>query len=96
MFPLQEIPFIYQAIIAFPFGLIIGSFLNVVIYRVPRGESVAFPASHCGSCGAPVKPYDNIPLLCYALLRGRCRACKASFSWIYPFVEFLTGCLFFR
>ena len=95
MFPLQEIPFLSQALIAFPFGLVIGSFLNVVIYRVPRGESVAFPASHCGSCGVPVKPYDHIPLLSYAILRGRCRACKAGFSWVYPLVELLTGCLFF-
>ncbi|MBS1812105.1 MAG: prepilin peptidase [Acidobacteria bacterium] len=95
MFPFQDLPFIVQALIAMPFGLIIGSFLNVVIYRVPRGESVAFPASHCGSCGASVKPYDNIPLLSYAILRGRCRACKTGISWIYPLVELLTGCLFF-
>ena len=95
MFPLQELPLIIQALYAFPFGLIIGSFLNVVIYRVPRGESVAFPGSHCGSCGAGVKAYDNIPLLSYVLLRGRCRACRAKISWVYPMVEGWTGLGFF-
>ncbi len=92
--PVAELPFAFYAIAAFVFGLLVGSFLNVVIWRVPRGESVAFPGSHCGSCGAPVKPYDNIPLLSYAVLRGRCRACKANFSLIYPAVELLTGLLF--
>ena len=95
MFPLQDFPLLFQALIALPFGLVIGSFLNVVIYRVPRGESVAFPASHCGSCGAPVKPYDNIPVLSYLILRGKCRACKAPFSWRYPLVELFVGLLFF-
>lgn len=93
MYPLQELPYIAQAIIALPFGLIIGSFLNVVIYRVPRGESVAFPGSHCGSCGTPIKPYDNIPVLSYLILRGRCRSCKSKISWRYPGVELLTGLL---
>jgi leader peptidase (prepilin peptidase)/N-methyltransferase len=88
------LPFAFFALTAFIFGLLIGSFLNVVIYRVPRGESIAFPASHCGSCGNPVKPYDNIPLLSYAILGGRCRFCKAKISWIYPAVELLTGLLF--
>lgn len=95
MFPLQDLPLIFQAIVALPFGLIIGSFLNVVIYRVPRGESVAFPGSHCGSCNTPIKAYDNIPLLSYLLLRGRCRACKAKISWVYPMVELWTGLGFF-
>ncbi len=95
MFSFQEFPLIFQAIIALPFGLIVGSFLNVVIYRVPRGESVAFPGSHCGSCGAAIKPYDNIPLLSYLLLRGRCRACQAKISWVYPAVELWTGLGFF-
>jgi leader peptidase (prepilin peptidase)/N-methyltransferase len=94
MFPIQELPRLFQALLAFPFGLIIGSFLNVVIYRVPRGESVTLPASHCGSCGTPVKPYDNIPVLSYLLLRGRCRSCRAPISWLYPAVELLTGLLF--
>ena len=95
MFPLQELPLIIQALIASVFGLIVGSFLNVVIYRVPQGESIAFPASHCGSCGKAVKPYDNIPLLSYAILRGRCRFCKETYSWRYPAVELLVGLLFF-
>jgi leader peptidase (prepilin peptidase)/N-methyltransferase len=91
MFPIQELPLLVQAIIALPFGLIVGSFLNVVIYRVPRGESVVFPGSHCGTCNTPIKPYDNIPLLSYALLRGRCRSCRAPISWVYPMVELWTG-----
>jgi leader peptidase (prepilin peptidase)/N-methyltransferase len=76
------------------FGLVIGSFLNVVIYRWPREESIVLPASHCGSCGAAVKPYDNIPVLSYAMLRGRCRSCGEHFSLRYPAVEALTGLLF--
>jgi leader peptidase (prepilin peptidase)/N-methyltransferase len=75
-------------------GLIIGSFLNVVAYRLPRGESLAHPPSRCPSCGAPVKPYDNIPVLSWLLLRGRCRACKAPISARYPLVEALTGTLY--
>jgi leader peptidase (prepilin peptidase) / N-methyltransferase len=74
-------------------GLIIGSFLNVVAYRLPRGESLAHPPSRCPSCGAPVKPYDNIPVLSWLLLRGRCRSCKAPISARYPIVEALTGAL---
>ena len=58
-------------------GLLVGSFLNVVIYRLPKGESLLRPASHCPACGAPVKPYDNIPVLSWLLLRGRCRNCGA-------------------
>lgn len=76
------------------FGLVIGSFLNVVIYRWPRGESIVFPGSHCGSCDAPVRPYDNIPVISYVVLGGKCRSCGASFSIRYPAVELLTGVLF--
>lgn len=76
------------------FGLLIGSFLNVVIYRVPLGESIAFPGSHCPNCDAPVKAYDNIPVLSYLLLGGKCRACKARISPVYPVVEFLVGVLY--
>jgi leader peptidase (prepilin peptidase)/N-methyltransferase len=76
------------------FGLLFGSFLNVVIYRWPREESIVLPASHCGSCGTPIKPYDNIPLLSYLVLGGRCRACKTKISIRYPAVEALTGLLF--
>src|SRR5919198_4482472 len=74
-------------------GLIIGSFLNVVAYRLPRGESLAHPPSRCPSCGVPVKPYDNIPVVSWLLLRGRCRNCKAPISWRYPLVEAGTGLL---
>ncbi len=75
------------------FGLLFGSFLNVVIYRWPRDESIVLPASHCGSCGTPIKPYDNIPLLSYLILGGRCRACKTKISIRYPAVEALTAAL---
>jgi len=75
-------------------GLIVGSFLNVVIWRVPRGVSVVSPPSACPSCGHPVRPYDNIPVLSWLLLRGRCRDCKAPISPRYPLVELGTGLLF--
>jgi leader peptidase (prepilin peptidase)/N-methyltransferase len=74
-------------------GLVIGSFLNVVAYRLPRGESLAHPPSHCPSCDAPIKPYDNIPVLSWLLLRGRCRSCGAAISPRYPIVEAVTGVL---
>lgn len=79
---------------AFALGAIIGSFLNVVIHRYPREESIVFPPSRCGSCGAQIKPYDNVPVLSYLWLRGRCRACKAQFSPRYPIVE-LANALFY-
>ena len=75
-------------------GLVVGSFLNVVIHRVPLRRSVMRPASHCPECGEPIRPIDNIPLLSYVLLRGRCRNCKARISARYPLVEALTGALF--
>jgi leader peptidase (prepilin peptidase) / N-methyltransferase len=75
-------------------GLIAGSFLNVVIHRVPLRESVIFPTSHCPVCGEPIKPRDNVPLISYVLLRGQCRSCKARISLRYPLVEALTGILF--
>ena len=76
------------------FGLIIGSFLNVCIYRLPLGESLAWPASHCPSCRTPIKPYDNIPVISYLLLRGRCRTCGNPISPQYPIVELLTTGVF--
>ena len=82
------------AAIVFVFGLIIGSFLNVCIQRLPRGESIVRPQSHCPHCAAPIRPYDNIPLLSYLLLRARCRHCGARISPLYPLVELLTGALF--
>lgn len=75
-------------------GLLIGSFLNVVAHRLPAGESLASPGSHCPHCGHPVRPYDNIPVLSWLLLRGRCRDCGAPISWRYPVVEAATAGLF--
>ena len=68
-------------------GALIGSFLNVCIFRLPRGESIAWPGSHCPSCAHPIEFYDNIPLLSYLWLGGRCRACRAPISMRYPLVE---------
>jgi len=79
---------------AFLLGLLIGSFLNVCILRIPREESVVLPESHCTSCGAAIRPYDNIPVVSWLILRGRCRKCKAPISAQYPAVEILTGLLF--
>ena len=75
-------------------GLLIGSFLNVVIWRVPRGESVVRPASHCPVCEQPIAPRDNIPVLSWVLLRGRCRSCSTSISARYPAVELATAAVF--
>ena len=82
------------AFIIFVFGLIIGSFLNVCILRIPVAESVVLPPSHCPSCGMPIKPYDNIPVVSWLVLAGRCRKCKARISAMYPMVELGTGLLF--
>src|SRR5919199_6084588 len=81
------------AVLAGILGAIVGSFLNVVAYRLPRKESLSSPPSHCPNCGAPVKPYDNIPVLSWLLLRGRCRNCKEPISWRYPLVEAGTAVL---
>jgi leader peptidase (prepilin peptidase) / N-methyltransferase len=80
--------------LAFVLGLVIGSFLNVVAYRLPRGESLAHPPSRCPNCGAPVRPYDNIPVVSWLVLRGRCRNCGHPISARYPLVELATGLLF--
>jgi leader peptidase (prepilin peptidase)/N-methyltransferase len=82
-------------LIAFPFGLIFGSFLNVCIHRLPLRESVVWPASRCPHCRTELKARDNIPLLSYLILRGRCRACGKRISLQYPIVELLTGLVFF-
>ncbi len=81
-------------IIAFVFGTIVGSFLNVCIYRIPKGLSIVLPPSHCPSCSAPIKPYDNIPIVSFLLLRGKCRSCKAKISPRYPIVEALNGLMY--
>lgn len=75
----------------FVFGALVGSFLNVCIHRIPGGESIAFPASHCPLCKAPIKPYDNVPIVSWLLLRGRCRSCAAGIAIRYPLVEMLGG-----
>ena len=82
------------AIVAFFVGLAVGSFLNVVAYRVPRNESVVRPPSACTNCGAAIGPRDNIPVLSWFLLRGRCRHCGDRISVKYPIVEFGTGLAF--
>lgn len=83
-----------MAVIAALLGLAIGSFLNVVIWRVPRGESVASPPSHCPTCDAVIGPRDNVPVLSWLLLRGRCRHCGSGISVRYPAVEVVTAALF--
>jgi leader peptidase (prepilin peptidase) / N-methyltransferase len=76
------------------FGLLIGSFLNVVAWRLPRGESLVKPRSKCPGCGAAVKPYDNVPVFSWLLLRGRCRGCGERISARYPVVEAVTAVLY--
>ncbi|MQL53967.1 prepilin peptidase [Desulfofundulus thermobenzoicus] len=80
--------------VIFLFGLFIGSFLNVVIHRVPRGESVVFPGSHCPACGHKLAPVELVPVFSYIWLKGRCQQCGAKISLRYPLVELLTGLLF--
>ena len=84
-----------EAIPAFVFGLLIGSFLNVCIHRWPRDLSVIRPRSHCPECEKTIAWHDNIPIVSYLALRGRCRYCGTRISWRYPVVELLTGLLFF-
>jgi len=74
-------------------GVVLGSFLNVVAYRLPRGESLSHPRSRCPGCETPIRPYDNVPILSWLLLRGRCRTCGISISARYPLVEAATGAL---
>lgn len=80
-------PYVLAAIL----GLVFGSFLNVCIARLPRGESIVRPRSHCPRCGHPIRWYDNVPVLSYALLGGRCRDCRVRISALYPLVEILTA-----
>lgn len=80
--------------VAFVFGLIVGSFLNVVIHRLPRGESLVSPRSRCPHCQHAISALENIPVISYVLLRGRCRGCAAPISLRYPAIELLTGCVF--
>ena len=82
---------ILLALASFALGAIVGSFLNVVIHRYPREESVVFPPSKCPHCGTHIKPYDNVPILAWLWLRGRCRACREPISLRYPLVELANG-----
>ena len=89
---------LYQTLLFFIYlamGLAFGSFLNVCILRIPSGESIVHPPSHCPQCLKPIKWWDNIPLVSYIFLGGRCRYCRKGISWQYPLVEALTGALFF-
>src|SRR5258708_9180840 len=79
------------AFYAFALGAVVGSFLNVVIHRSPREESIVFPSSHCPHCTAPIRWYDNVPLLSWLVLRGRCRACRGPIAVRYPLVELANG-----
>jgi leader peptidase (prepilin peptidase) / N-methyltransferase len=81
------------ALLAIVVGLCVGSFFNVVIYRLPRGESLSYPPSRCPGCGTEIKPYDNVPVLSWLFLRGRCRSCHTDINWRYPAVELLTAAL---
>ncbi|HET6973134.1 MAG TPA: prepilin peptidase [Pyrinomonadaceae bacterium] len=94
MIDLNLVPPVVGYVIAGVFGAIIGSFLNVVIHRVPNEESIVFPNSRCPSCGAVIAFYDNIPVLSYLLLGAKCRKCKEHISFRYPAVELLTAALF--
>jgi len=85
---------LYEAAL-FLFGLVFGSFGNVVIWRLPRGESLAHPGSHCPNCGSPIAWYDNVPLISWMVLGGKCRGCKQPIPLRYPLVELLSGVLWF-
>ena len=82
------------AVFVTAFGAAVGSFLNVCIHRLPLRMSLAWPASHCPACRAPVKPYDNVPILSYLWLGGRCRSCRTRISIKYPIVEVVTAAVF--
>jgi leader peptidase (prepilin peptidase) / N-methyltransferase len=89
------VPATLIGVFVFAFGLVIGSFLNVCIVRIPSGKSVVKPVSSCTKCGAPIRAYDNIPVVSYLLLGGKCRGCKTRISGVYPLVELLTALLFY-
>lgn len=85
---------IFYGVIVFIIGLILGSFYNVCIFRIPRSESIVFPPSHCLNCIGVIKKYDLIPVVSYILLKGKCRSCGTKISIQYPIVELITGILF--
>lgn len=86
-------PFVVTCAVVAVFGLALGSFLNVCIVRIPRGESIVTPRSHCPRCGRPILWFDNLPVLSYLVLRARCRHCRRRISPLYPLVELLTAAL---
>ena len=83
-----------ELVFAFVLGSVIGSFLNVVILRIPKDESIAFPASHCYSCGNNLKPWHNTPIISWLFLRGKCAFCGSKISMQYPIIEFVSGAIF--
>jgi leader peptidase (prepilin peptidase)/N-methyltransferase len=87
-------PETFAIVVALLFGLLVGSFLNVVIYRLPRGKSVVWPASACGSCGRELRWFENVPVLSWVVLGAKCARCKAPISVQYPLVELTTAVLF--
>lgn len=87
------LPLPFHLVFAGLFGLMVGSFFNVVIYRMPRGESVVWPPSRCTQCGYRIKPFENLPVLSWLLLRGKCKSCGTPISIQYPLVEAVTGLL---
>ncbi len=91
--PSLAVPLWLFLVLLSAFGLIFGSFANVVIWRLPRGESLSVPPSHCPKCGTPIRPGDNVPIVSWLLLRGRCRDCGEPISWRYPAVEAVSGAL---
>jgi leader peptidase (prepilin peptidase) / N-methyltransferase len=88
------LPLGYWLTVAFCFGAVVGSFLNVVIWRLPRGRSLSHPGSHCPNCQRPIRPWENIPVISFLALRARCAGCRKPISWRYPGVELLTALLF--
>lgn len=88
----MTLPLIFH-LFSFILGAVVGSFLNVCIYRLPAGESVVSPPSRCPSCGMRIRPWDNVPILSWLILRGRCRSCRAKISARYPLVELINGLL---
>jgi leader peptidase (prepilin peptidase)/N-methyltransferase len=93
MLTIADFPYWFLVATTVSVGLVFGSFLNVVIYRWPRSENIAFPGSHCPACSAPIHAYDNIPVLSWVILRGRARCCRARISPRYPLVELIGGLL---
>src|SRR4030095_3582589 len=92
MAPIAPEP-LFPYILVFALGLCVGSFLNVIALRTLAGKSIVGPPSQCANCGHRIAAYDNIPVLSFLILRGRCRACDAAISWQYPAVELLTAIL---